>query len=435
MLDKIKNRQSSITTKIVVIGVLVVALMIPAVFIQGLVSERKSRQAEAMMDVSQKWGTYQVVEGPVITVPYARFPITEDNAANQLLGTVHILPDELSVNGEVLPEIRSRGIFDVPLYTTDLNVSGTFSKNTSEFPVPEEQILWDQAKISMGISDIRGLREQVEMDFDGNKVTLESGMTEKQLFDSGVGVDLSSFGKKSTHEFSIDLMLNGSEMLDFVPMGKESKVTLNSAWQDPSFDGSFLPTEHEITEDGFKASWSILDVNRNYPQVWIDETYPTHESQFGVKLFMPVDHYQQTTRSVKYAILFIVLTFLAFFLVEVLNRYRIHPIQYLLVGFAIVLFYLLLLSLSEHLGFQTAYLVASVATVGMVSLYAGSMLHIRRLGYLIGLFLAVLYVFLYFLLQMEDLALVLGSVGLFIILGLVMFLTRNIDWYAMKSGE
>lgn len=431
MFDKIK-RTASASVKITVIGFMILMLMIPTLFIRGLISDREMSRSDAVHDVSAKWGMAQTLEGPIVTVPYLKWP-KADKTIPENVDYVYLLPENLNIDGKLLPEVRSRGIFDVPLYTADLKVTGTFSKNGSSIPIPANQMLWQDAKISLGVSDIRGLREQVKVKFDNADLTLKSGLSSRDILTSGVGSGLSGFGDKETHDFSFHLMLNGSENLEFVPTGKETKVQLSSSWQNPSFDGNFLPTERTLDKDGFKASWSVLDVNRNYPQVWFQEKYETQSSKFGVSLFTPVDQYQQVTRSVKYAILFITLTFLSFFLVEVMNRFSIHPIQYLLVGFAMVLFYLLLLSLSEQIGFNLSYLIASVATVGMVSLYSGSVLRIKKLGNLIGLLLAVLYIFLYVLLQMEDFALILGSVGLFIILSAVMYLTRNIDWYNMKS--
>lgn len=419
----------SVLLKVCFMGFLILVLMIPTFLVQGLIHNRKWRQTDAVQEVTQKWGGSQSIEGPVISIPYLKWP----NADSTQISYLHVLPDVLHINANLDPEIRSRGIFDVPLYKAQLNITGSFSTDYLSFPVANKLVLWDDAKITFGISDMRGIKEQVKINFNEGEILMASGLSNKDFFRSGVQALVPDFSASDINTFSMNLNLNGGQEINFVPIGQETKVKLTSSWENPSFDGAFLPTEHTITEDGFEARWSVLDINRNYPQRWLDQNYNISGSQFGVKLFMPVDVYQQTTRSVKYAILFIVLTFLSFFLSEILNNLRVHPIQYLLIGFAIVLFYLLLLSLSEHIDFSLAYGVASVGIVGMISLYSGSVLRIKKLGILIGALLAFLYLFLYFLLQMEDLALLLGSIGLFIILGAVMYLTRNIDWYTMKE--
>lgn len=419
----------SVLLKVCFMGFLILVLMIPTFFVQGLIHNRKWRQADAVQEVTQKWGGSQSIEGPVISIPYLKWP----NANSTQISYLRVLPDVLHINANLDPEIRSRGIFDVPLYKSQLHITGSFSTNDLNFPVSNRLVLWDEAKITFGISDMRGIKEQVKINFNEEEILMTSGLSRSDIFRSGVQALVPGFSASDIHTFSMDLNLNGGQKINFVPMGQETKVKLTSRWENPSFDGAFLPTEHTISEEGFEARWSVLDINRNYPQRWLDQNYNISGSHFGVKLFMPVDVYQQTTRSVKYAILFIVLTFLAFFLSEILNNLRIHPIQYLLIGFAIVLFYLLLLSLSEHIDFGLAYGIASIGIVGMVSLYSGSVLRIKKLGVLIGALLALLYLFLYFLLQMEDLALLLGSLGLFITLGAVMYLTRNIDWYSMRK--
>jgi inner membrane protein len=420
----------SVLLKIAFMGILVFILMIPTFFVRGLIYNREYRQADAVREVTQKWGGSQSIEGPVVSIPYLKWPNANKSEPSQV-GHLHVLPDVLHINANLEPEVRSRGIFDVPLYKSQLHITGSFSTDDLDFPVSNRQVLWNDAKIIIGISDMRGLKEHVKINFNEEEILMTSGLSRSDIFRSGVQTLVPGFSDSDSSTFSMDLNLNGGQEIRFVPMGKETKVKLTSSWENPSFDGAFLPTDHTISEEGFEARWSVLDINRNYPQRWLNENYRVAGSHFGVDLFMPVDNYQKTTRSVKYALLFIALTFLAFFLSEILNNLRIHPIQYLLIGFAIVLFYLLLLSLSEHIDFNKAYGIASVGIVAMVSLYSGS----EKLGILIGALLALLYLFLYFLLQMEDFALLLGSIGLFVILGAVMYLTRNFDWYSMRKRD
>jgi len=230
----------------------------------------------------------------------------------------------------------------------------------------------------------------------------------------------------------MSLNLNGSGQISFVPLGKVTTVQLSSPWKNPSFTGLFLPDERIVNEQGFSAKWKILHLNRNYPQQWTGKSEKVMESAFGAKFFCPVDEYQKSMRSAKYAVLFIGLTLAAFFLTEVTNRTRIHPIQYLLIGFDICLFYLLLLSISEHTSFATAYAVSAVASVLLVASYSRGILKSGRMAATIGSLMTFLYGFLYVTLQLEDYALLIGSIGMFVVLGVVMYLTRKIDWYAIS---
>ena len=228
--------------------------------------------------------------------------------------------------------------------------------------------------------------------------------------------------------------LNGSGQISFLPLGKSTSVKLSSTWKSPSFNGPFLPDEREVNEQGFNATWKILNLNRSYPQQWAGKNEKVAASAFGVKLFHPIDEYQQTMRSVKYAVLFITLTLVAFFLTEVINRVRVHPIQYLLIGSAICLFYLLLLSISEHSSFGLAYLVSSAASTGLVTLYSRSVLKSMPVSMTICGLMSFLYGFLYITLRLEDYALLIGSTGMFAVLAMVMYLTRKVDWYGVSEN-
>lgn len=210
-------------------------------------------------------------------------------------------------------------------------------------------------------------------------------------------------------------------------------VRIQSKWNTPSFDGAFLPDKRTIDKDGFSATWTILHLNRNFPQQWKDNEYLIADWSFGVDLLFPVDQYQKSYRSAKYAIMFIALTFLTFFFSEVLNKIRVHPIQYLLIGFALCIFYSLLISLSEHIGFGLAYLIGSIAIITMITAYSASILKDKILTALVSFILIALYVFLFTILQLEAYSLLMGSIGLFIVMSVIMYLSRNVDWYSPIS--
>jgi inner membrane protein len=266
------------------------------------------------------------------------------------------------------------------------------------------------------------------LNWGDEKLSVSPGVKLLNIVKSGFTVFPAVNLSQGEYAFSVNLLLNGSREFNIIPVGKETLVTMSSTWKSPSFIGSFLPEKREISPNSFRAMWSVQHLNRNFPQAWTGNAYSVDHSAFGVKLLQPVDEYQKVTRSVKYAIMFIVLTFMAFFLTEIFSRAAIHPIQYTLIGLAIILFYVILLSLSEHIPFNVSYALASLGVILLISAYAKGVLKTRRGVVTIGGILSALYLFLFVTLQLEDYALLLGSIGLFVILGVVMFLTRRIDW-------
>ena len=446
LFDRFNNWiKRSVTIKLFSIGFLILILLIPTAMLQSLIRERQDVRDSAIEEVSGKWGGKQIIGGPIITVPYLIQLKDKNGNIETDRRYAHFLPDLLNISGSVMPEKRTRGIYVVVLYNTLLHVSGKFSvPDFKETGVGESSFLPEEAFVSIGIPDLKGVNENVVMKLGESSLTFGPGIPNHDILVSGISVKC-PLSKVAGQDFSFDLNLNGSAHLSFIPFGKETTVKLKSAWGSPGFEGSFLPDERTVSDDGFTASWKVLQLNRNYPQQGLGSFIGNDDgdnykmdndafSSFGVKLLLPVDEYQKTTRSVKYCLMLIVITFLTFFFVEVLNKRRIHPIQYLLVGFAVCLFYVLLLSISEQLSFGRAYLIGSVAIISLISFYAK---HIFRNGKLTLIFsglLTLLYGFFYSLLQLEDYALLLGSIGLFIILATIMYLTRKVDWYGEEAG-
>lgn len=330
------------------------------------------------------------------------------------------------------PEIRYRGIYEVVLYNGKIHLAGNFLRpDVKDLGIPPKDVLWDKAFLSLGITDMKGIKEAIRIKWRGAKVAASPGIPSGDVLESGVSARVPLDGEARSYPFSLNVDLNGSRNLSFIPVGKETRVALSSPWASPSFQGEFLPETRTIAKDGFSAEWKVLSLNRNYPQKWTGKIAPLDPSAFGVDLLLPVDEYKKTMRTTKYALLFIVLTFAAFFVIEILGRKALHPIQYLLVGLALVLFYTLLLSLTEHLAFQYSFLVASVAIMALVAAYSRSALGSGALAAAVAGVVAVLYGFLYILLQLEDYALLLGSAGLFAALALFMYLTRKVDWFTV----
>jgi inner membrane protein len=430
----IRNISNSITVKILSIGVLILALLIPAEMIHSIIREREVRHQQVVAEVSDKWGREQIVAGPVLSIPYKVYRQDEEGGEKSRIRTLYMLPEELSVSGTLEPESRNRGIYEVIVYTAKLDINGAFEyPDFTQFQIPEQDIVWSDITLSVGISDMKGISEDVLITWGELQLPVEPGVNIGGTVESGIHTDV-LLAKNPTDRslpFDFSLNLKGSERIQFIPVGKTTNLDLTSSWAHPSFTGEFLPDQRNISPDGFQAHWTVFHLNWNIAQTWIDNNSAMEDWAFGVQLFLPADEYQQTTRSAKYAILFIVLTFALFFLMEVSGKQRVHPIQYLLVGLALCIFYILLISISEHLGFTWSYLVSALAVIGMVGLYSKSVLPGKKQGLLVGGNVAVLYGYLYFILQLQDYALLIGSLGLFAILSLIMYFTRNFDWYAI----
>jgi inner membrane protein len=427
--DKLKN---SVGLRLFIIGVLSLVLLIPALMIQGLITEREQRRDSAVFEVSYKWGRPQVIAGPILTVPYKKLIKDEKGNLTPVVEYAHFLPEQLSIDAELFPEIRYRGIYEVILYNSKLQLRGNFAPlDFNQFSILAENILWKDSFLALGLGDLKGIREAVKIKFNDAEFIANPGIESKDVLEIGISVKPKLSASSERYEFAIDLDLNGSGTISFVPVGKETNVKISSQWGNPSFGGEFLPIERQVQSNHFNAEWKVLHLNRNYPQQWLGSRHKIMDSSFGVELLLPIDEYQKTMRTAKYAIMFIALTFLAFFLTEVLNKKAIHPIQYILIGLALILFYTLLLSFSEHIKFNSAYLLSSLAVIALVTAYTKSVLSNHLATAIIAGILIVLYGFLYIILQLQDHALLLGSVGLFIILAIVMYVTRKIDWFAI----
>ena len=425
-------------------GLLLIGLLIPLAMIDGLVSERAARRDSAAAEIGAIWGGAQTLAGPVLTVPY-RCPSFESNGRSvQCFARAHFLPEALRIEGAAEPEVRHRSLFEVVVYRSKLKVSGRFSRlDVSGLRPTPEEILWRDATLSVGIPEPKGIARGVQLTWGGGRAAFEPGVPDVGLYVAGVqapvGALVSPQSGDVTFDFEIDI--NGTRSLMFLPAGSESTVHLSSTWPHPSFVGAALPQTRSADATGFRADWSAPSFGRAYPSRWTSADLNRDEmkvqaaaSAFGVVLLQPVDIYQQAERAVKYASLFIVMTFVIAFLWEITRDVLVHPVQYLFVGFAMCLFYLLLLSLSEHTGFDRAYIASATATVLLLGWYWSSVLRAASRGAVMALTLACLYGYLYLLLRLEDYSLLAGTVGLFVMLGVVMFATRRIDWYALRMG-
>ncbi len=424
-------QKSKLLIKGLMIGVLVLLLLIPAFFVQDLIKEREQRQKEAVTEVSSKWAGRQNITGPVLVIPFDEKITASNGTISHSRQLAYFLPDKLEMRSTVAPVKKYRGIYEVMLYTADVAISGKF------FPLPLTKIkvnsadlLWNEAYICMGITDSRGLKEEINMKWNDSLLSLAPQLINNAIFKEAfvAPVTLAETDITNGISFSGAIEVSGSEQLMYTPVGKETTVTMQSAWPDPSFTGSQLPVTSDITGSGFTAQWKSLSLTRSFPQQWRNDSYVLSAASFGTDLFIPVNGYQKTMRSVKYAILCILLTFTAFFLIETTNKKSVHPVQYALIGFALILFYTLLLSFSEYVGFNTAYGIAAFATVGLITWFVKGLLGSSKLSMLLSFVLVLLYSYVFTILQLQDYALLLGSVGLFLTLAVVMYFSRKIQW-------
>jgi inner membrane protein len=437
--------RNSAVARLVVMGILAMTLLVPLTWVYSIVTERGSRRDEAVTEVSGTWGGPQVIGGPVLSVPYSVAWIDSAGRQQRSMCRANFLPRDLQIDGTLVPQIRSRGIFDVVVYRTELKITGRFTRPDLQWirPAPEH-VDWDQATVSIGVVDPRGLTRRASLKWRGQDVPFTGGVPAVGLFHAGLQASVpvpEEEQAQSEFPFEFVLELNGTRDLRFLPAAEDTTVALTSVWPHPGFSGTPLPDTRRFDASGFSARWRATDFGRPYGPRWTNRENAeqlfaaANASQFGVSLVQPVDIYQQAERAVKYAVLFIVLTFLIFFLWEVFHAALLHPMQYAFVGFALCVFYLLLVSISEHAAFDLAYTAAASVTTLLIAGYARAVLGGRRQGASVLGALAGLYGFLYLLLRLEDYALLAGSVGLFIILALVMYVTRQMNWYELKLGR
>ncbi|MBV8390608.1 MAG: cell envelope integrity protein CreD [Mucilaginibacter sp.] len=432
--------KESVTVKLAFIGLLIILLLIPSALVQNLIQERAQRQDETEKQVSDQYSGEQLIQGPVLVVPYKKQVKETDNSGKDVTKEVttnlFILPNELDYNANVSPDVLHRGIFEVVVYNGTIKVSGNFTKaDLNALSITADQLMPEKAKMLFSISDLKGLKTNPQLKIAGQVATAEPAFGDT-IFTSGLQVAVNLTGiMDKTIPFEFNLDLKGSNELSFLHLGKTTDVTVKGNWGSPSFDGRYLPDTRNIDTKAnkFDAKWRMLYYNRPFPQQWVDDlnvlkTKKADDATFGVKLRLPVDQYQKTTRSSKYAILIIMLTFISLFLTEMISKQRIHVFNYVLIGAAMIVYYTLLLSFSEQIGFTSAYLIASAATVLLVAAFLKSLIKSLRSTGLFAFILSLFYAFIYIIIQLEDLALLVGSVALFFVVATLMYFSRKINW-------
>jgi inner membrane protein len=437
--------KTKVLIKALIIGGIVLILQIPTLYVQDLIKEREQRQKEAIAEVGSKWAKKQILAGPVLVLPYWQAGVDTLNKS-MTRHVAYFLPDELTVHSTVSPEEKYRGIYKVMLYTSKVNLKGSFNSIALEkLKIDPRDVIWNEAFVHVGISDVKGLNDEVKLKWNNQLLALSTDGPDGSLANEGLNtpVSLTGIDDLKRVDFSADMNISGSEELLFTPVGKSTSVDMSAKWPHPSFTGDILPLSTKISSDSFYAQWKSVSQKRNFPQQWKDDAYRIYNSNqnseasfsnninassFGAELYVPVNGYQKTTRSVKYSFLCILLTFAAFFIIDTSNRKSVHPFQYGLIGLALVLFYTLLLSFSEYIGFNFSYVIASIATIGLIAWFIQGILNSFRLSTLLSVILLLIYTYVFTILQLQDYALLLGSVGLFITLAVIMYFSRKIQW-------
>ncbi len=451
--------KSKLLVKGFIIAIIVLLLQIPAAFVQDIVRERQQRQEEAVTEVSSKWAASQTIWGPVLVLPYWKAISDSSNKIIRAKHFAYFLPENLSIDANVSPQEKHRGIYKVILYSSSVNMSGNFSfpdlKRLNIFP---NEVVWNEAVIKLPVTDNKGLNEEIKFELNDTALVFAPQTSEDPSIKNALQINpnWNSADDVKPFSFSSSFTINGSQQILFTPLGKNTTVRLQSSWAHPSFVGDALPQSTNVKDTGFSATWKSAAHRRSFPQQWQDGAFvisninprvtradyasapitttaqfegkEINASAFGMNLFVPVNAYQKTMRSVKYAALVILLTFAAFFLIETNNKKSVHPFQYGLIGVALVLFYTLLLSFSEYVSFNLSYAIASLFTIGLIGWFVKSVLASAKYATILTTVLVLLYVYLFTILQLQDYSLLIGSIGLFISLGVVMYFSRKFRW-------
>jgi len=441
--------KNSITARMLMIGILIIVLLIPLSYIESLIRERANRQESVVNEINEKWGSEVLLYGPILKIPYKTYTerlvtnsetkkITKETISH--VNYAYFFPEKLAINSEINPEVKKRGIYKTSVYKSTMDLSGNFTKpNFSSIDVESKDVLWEKATVIVKTSNLKGINNQVEISLNSNSYAFvpKYEAQQKNAFNNNEismhKLETSYLKKEElnidTQPFSIKLTVSGSEQFKIIPIGKETKLNVSSNWKTANFIGEFLPLNSDkITENGFDALWNVLHINRPFSQEYFKNLPNLNEYSFGVNFKIPVDEYQKSERSAKYGFLVIALTFLIFFLIQSISKINIHPFQYLMIGLALTMFYTLLISISEHSNFLKAYVIAGISVIVLITLYSKSILKTFKFPLFIGISLSALYTFIFIIIQLENYALIVGSIGLFAILATVMYVSRKIDW-------
>lgn len=421
--------------KVLFIIIISLCLLIGSAWIFNLLNEREDRQENAIAEISNMWSGSQSIAGPIIELSYLTKKEDKTTQHNEL----YILPSSIVFNGNVSSRSLTRGIYDGVVYNAGIDINGTFDFSNIRELLPENAVIdWKQSRINIYVTDLRGIKSIANITINGknheltgnHNVSYDCYSTDNYSL-LQTNIDFSNtLSDSALINFQINLSIKGSQSLAFAPIGKSSEINISGDCNTPSFCGMFLPSEREVTENGFKAQWTLNAINRDYPQSFTNNEYISSikDSEVIANLLVPVDTYQKTSRALKYAIIVILLTFIGVLFAETIYRRPIYVFQYLLIGIALILFYTLLLSLAEHMSFGYSYIIATSATIMLISLYLYGIVKLHKVAFTIGALLAIIYCYIYVLLSLETFALLAGSIGLFVALASIMYASLKMNW-------
>lgn len=428
------------TAKLMMVGILTIVLLIPLTLVQDLIRERSERKNEATIKVTNSWGDNINLMGPVLKVPYKIYSQTEEIDEKTKEKTIkkyaytqnaYFFPFELNHTTKVDKVDKLKlGLYKPIVFKANVGVHGNFKElNFEKLGIKPENVLWDKATVQIRTSNLKSIKSDLFIKLNGKKYTLETNGESKNNFDV---LETKNFNLDSIAnlDFNFDIQYNGSNSIEFIPIGKTTKTSIDANWNSPSFIGNYAPldTTKNITNKSFHADWKLIHVNRPFAQQYAEKFPNLNDFAYGAKLIETVDQYQQNERASKYGFLVIGLTFLIFFLIQTISKINIHIFQYTMIGLALIMFYTLLISITEHSSFMIAYSIAASSVIVMLLLYSISVLKNKKFPLFITGALTLLYSFIYVIIQLEDYALLVGSIGLFLILGAVMYFSRKIDW-------
>ncbi len=444
----VQRLSGSIQIKLLIIALLTIVLLIPMNWINSLIYERHEREMEVSNEIAEKWGNNQVISGPILMIPYQEKIIILNNPESKSSAKtewvkkwIYLLPQSLHIQASINPEYLKRGIYQTVVYSSKQQITGDFAQvDIQKLKIEDANIFWDEARLIFGITDLKGLTNSPTLVWKDSTYSFENDYEGLNIFKNNLSISIPIQAKQDTKEsFKLNLDLRGAKSLNYLPLGKQTNIHVSGKWNNPSFNGAFLPEDRQVSSSAFQADWKIPSLAINYPQQWaadIQPIYP-HDSSLEdgqlnnivqVNFLSNVDNYQKNIRVAKYGMLIIMLTFTALLLTEIIKKRKIHMIQYALIAAAMILFYSLLLAISEHLGFNWAYLIAAVATITLISSFIHAIIKNRKTSLLFAGILGIFYVFIFILLLMQDFSLIVGTIGLFIILAFIMKFSTKINF-------
>ncbi|HAH56432.1 MAG TPA: cell envelope integrity protein CreD [Flavobacterium sp.] len=443
------NFFQSNTAKMMMVGLLTLILLIPLEFVKNLITERSQRQQEVITEINDKWGESVFIYGPILKVPYTYYEETvsinektKETVKQRKAYTnfAYFFPEELKVKSKVTTKLLNRNNYESVVFSSKMKFEGHYIQpDFSSKEIANEDIQWNKATILIQTTNLKSIKEEVKINFGNTKFTFEpvyetSSKDNTEALETGY-IDLGKILNNGKTSFGFDITYNGSQQIKMVPIGKTTQANMESNWASPSFTGNFLPDDKtkKISDNGFVANWKILHINRSFSQQIFNDLPDLRQYAFGVDFVIPVNQYQQNIRASKYGFMVIGLTFLIFFLIQSISKIKIHIFQYSMIGLALIMFYTLLISITEHSSFMKAYIISGIAVISLITLYSFAILKNRKFPMFIGVSLSSLYTFLYVIIQLENYALLVGSIGLFAILAAVMYFSRKIDWNNSNS--